>query len=444
MKPARSWRTQRKSDFVGMISEFPRADMNVYFYLIIIFYVSSFIWEQVLSHLNRTRMNPLMPQELEGIYDPSEYARQQAYQRENDRFGTITDGFLFALSLAVLLYGGLGWLDGLLREYVGQPLLLTLAFFGALSVLLWLINIPFELYDTFVIEEKFGFNKTTPQTFAADQIKSFALSMVLQGVLLAILFAAYTYFGAWFWLPAWALISAFSLLLVFFYSEWIVPLFNRQTPLEEGELRSAIEGFAEKVSFPIHNIYVMDGSKRTTKSNAYFTGFGRKKRIVLYDNLIEELGTEEIVAVLAHEIGHYKKKHIAYHLTMSLLSTGFMLWLLSIFLENPAIAHALGGAAPSLHLGLAGFALLYTPISEVLSLAASCVSRRNEYEADSFTAAHQLGDALVSALKKISSKALSNLTPHPLVVFWKYSHPTLLQRMQNMQDIKKTQKQTAA
>jgi len=406
---------------------------NVFFFLIIIFYVSDFIWDQILAYLNRTRMNPTMPKELDGIYDPSEYARQQAYQRENDRFGTIADGFLFAVSMAVLLYGGLGWLDALLREYTTRPLLLTLAFFGTLSVSLWAINIPFGLYDTFVIEEKFGFNRTTPKTFITDQFKSLALSLVLQSVLLTILFVAYEYVGEWFWLLAWGLISAFSLLLAFFYSEWIVPLFNKQTPLEEGELRSAIEKFAEEASFPIHNIYVMDGSKRTTKSNAYFTGFGRKKRIVLYDNLIEELSTEEIVAVLAHEVGHYKKKHIVYHLTISLASSGFMLWLLSIFLENPAIAHALGGTMPSLHLGLAGFALLYTPLSEILGLAAAWISRRNEYAADNFAAAHKMGGALISALKKISSKALSNLTPHPLVVFWKYSHPTLLQRMHNMQ-----------
>jgi len=410
---------------------------NIFFFLIIIFYVSSFTWDQILAHLNRTRMNPLMPKELEGIYDPTEYAKQQAYQRENDRFGTITDGFLFTVSITVLLFGGLGWLDGLLREYIDRPLLLTLAFFGALSVALRAIDIPFDLYDTFVIEEKFGFNRTTPRTFTTDQLKSLALSLILQSVLLAILFVAYEYVGEWFWLLAWVLVSAFSLLLAFFYSEWIVPLFNKQTPLEEGELRSAIENFAQETSFPIHNIYVMDGSKRTTKSNAYFTGFGKKKRIVLYDNLIEDLSTDEIVAVLAHEIGHYKKRHIIYSLTISLLSAGFMLWLLSIFLKNPAIAHALGGTIPSLHLGLAGFALLYTPLSEILSLAASCLSRRHEYAADNFTAAHKMGDALISALKKISSKALSNLTPHPLVVFWRYSHPTLLQRIHNMQQIQK-------
>ena len=395
--------------------------------------MADFIWDQILAHLNRSRMSPLMPKELEGIYDPAEYARQQSYQRENDRFGTITDGFLFTVSMAVLLFGGLGWLDACLREYVDGSLLLTLAFFGTLSVFLWVVDIPFDWYDTFVIEEKFGFNKTTFLTFVADKLKSLVLSLVLQGIVLTLIFIAYKYIGEWFWLLAWLLVSAFSLLLAFFYSEWIVPLFNKQTPLEEGKLRSSIEEFARRASFPISNIYVMDGSKRTTKSNAYFTGFGKKKRIVLYDNLAKDLSTEEIVAVLAHEIGHYKKRHIIYSMTLSLSSTGFMLWLLSIFLENPAISYALGGATQSFHLGLAGFALLYSPVSEVLGLGANCISRRHEYAADNFTVTHDIGEALIKALKKISSKALSNLTPHPLVVFWNYSHPTLLQRIHNIQ-----------
>ena len=341
--------------------------------------------------------------------------------------------------MAVLWHGGLGVLDALLRGHIGNenPLLLTAAFFGVLYVALWIIGIPFDWYDTFVIEEKYGFNMTTPRTFVTDKLKSLALSLVLMGVLLMIVQAAYEYLGEWFWLWAWALISAFSLLLAFFYSEWIVPLFNKQTPLEEGELRSSIEDFAQKASFPIRNIYVMDGSKRTTKSNAYFTGFGKKKRIVLYDNLLKELSTEEIVAVLAHEIGHYKKRHIIYSITISLSKTGFILWLLSIFLKNPEIAYALGGTTPSFHLGMAGFSLLFAPVSEILDLAASCISRRHEYAADKFTATHKMGDALVTALKKISSKALSNLTPHPLVVFWSYSHPTLLQRMRNIERIQK-------
>ena len=373
-----------------------------------------------------------MPKELDGIYDSAEYARQQAYQKDNDRFETISDGFFFLVALAVLWYGGLGRLDALLREYADRPLLLTLGFFGILTIFLWVIDIPFDWYDTFVIEEKFGFNKTTPGTFVTDKFKSLALSLVLEGVLLTIVLIAYEHVGEWFWLLAWVLVSAFSLILAFFYSEWIVPLFNKQTPLEEGELRSAIESFAQKVSFPIKNIYVMDGSKRTTKSNAYFTGFGKKKRIVLFDNLIDDLNTEEILAVLAHEIAHYKMKHIIYTITISLSSTGIMLWVLSIFLKKPEIAYALGGTTPSFHLGIAGFSLLFAPVSEILDLAATYISRRHEYAADNFTAAHEMGRALIAALKKISSKSLSNLTPHPLVVFWSYSHPTLLQRIYNI------------
>ena len=406
---------------------------NIYFYLIIIFYVADFIWDNVLAHLNRTCMSPVMPKELEGIYDPAEYARQQDYQKENDRFDTITDGFSFVIAAAVLWYGGLGQLDGFLREYTARPLFLMLAFFCIVSLVLWVVGIPFNWYETFVIEEKYGFNKTTPRTFVTDQLKSLVLAFILQGILLTLILAAYEYVGKNFWLWAWVLVSAFSLLLAFFYSEWIVPLFNKQTPLEEGELRSAIEEFAQAASFPISNIYVMDGSKRSTKSNAYFTGFGKKKRIVLYDTLTDDLNTEEIVAVLAHEIGHYKKKHIIYTIVSSLTKMGAILWLMSMFLEKPEIAYALGGTMPSFHLGMAGFSLLFTPVSEILNLASAYVSRRHEYAADNFTAAHKKGEALIAALKKISSKSLSNLTPHPLVVFWSYSHPTLLQRMRNIQ-----------
>ena len=406
---------------------------NAYFYIIIVFCVLDFIWDQILSYLNRSRMTPLMPKELDGIYDPAEYARQQAYQKENDRLGTISDGLLFAITMVILWNGGLGWLDSFLRTYTNRNILLTVAFFWILSVFMLVIGIPFDWYDTFVIEQKFNFNRTTPWTFATDKLKSLALSLLLEGVLLAVILVVYEHVGEWFWLLAWVIVSAIALTVAFFYSEWIVPLFNKQTPLEEGELRSAIEAFADKASFPIQNIYVIDGSKRTTKSNAYFTGFGKKKRVVLYDTLADDLSTEEIVAVLAHEIGHYKMKHIIYTIAVSLLKTGIILWVLSIFLKNPEIAYALGGRSASYPLGLAGFSLLFSPVSEILDLAAVCVSRRHEYEADNFTVAHKMGDGLIAALKKISSKSLSNLTPHPFVVFWCHSHPTLLQRIHNIQ-----------
>jgi STE24 endopeptidase len=406
---------------------------NNYFYLIVIFFVLDFIWEQVLSYLNRTRMTPVMPKELEGIYEPSEYARQQTYQKENDRFALFSKGFSFLVGAAVLWYGGLGWLDMFLRRYTSNPILLAVAFFWIVSVALSIMQTPFDWYDTFVIEQKFGFNKTTPRTFVLDIFKSIGIELALEGVLIAIVIAAYEYAGSWFWLSAWIGVSAISLVLLFFYSEWIVPIFNKQTPLEEGELRAAIEAFTEKASFPVENIYVIDGSKRSTKSNAYFTGFGKKKRIVLYDTLSQDLSTEEIVAVLAHEIGHYKMRHIFYIITVSLTKTAFMFWALSIFLDSPGIAHALGGAIPSFHLGMAGFSLLYAPLSDLMDLATNCLSRKHEYEADGFAAKYGVGEALMTGLKKISSKSLSNLTPHPMVVFCRYSHPTLLQRIHRIE-----------
>jgi len=404
-------------------------DSSTIFYLIIVIYISDYFWEQFLSYLNRSRMSPFMPKELEGIYDPAEYARQQAYQKENSYFAMISGGFSFVITGAFLWYGGIGWLDELIRMHIGNVILLSVVFFWAISICSWIIGIPFEWYDTFVIEQKYGFNKTTSRTFAADQVKGTALTLVLEAIVITLLAVIYEYIDNYSWLWAWAAVSIFTFTVSFFYSEWIVPIFNKQTPLEEGELRSAIESYAQKASFPIRNIYIIDGSKRSTKSNAYFTGFGKKKRVVLYDTLLNDLSIEEIVAVLAHEIGHYKKRHVIYTMITSLATVGFLLWVFTLFLNSPAIAYALGGKTPSLHLSLVGFSLLYSPLSEILSFASHYISRKHEYAADNFTAAHGMGEMLISALKKISSKSLSNLTPHPFVVFWAYSHPTLLQRM---------------
>lgn len=403
---------------------------NIYFYIIIIVFILNFAWEQFMSYLNRKRMSPHIPQELEGIYNPEEYARQQAYQKVNSRFGLISSGFSFVVVLIVLLFGLFGWLDDMLREYTVNFLLLPLLFFGILFIADQTIDLPFDWYAVFKIEERFGFNKLTHKLFISDFIKQILLSMAISTILLSAVLCIYEYTGKWFWLLAWLAVSGFSLLMTFFYSEWIVPLFNKQTPLEEGELRTAIESFAQKAGFGIKNIYVMDGSKRSTKANAYFTGFGRKKRIVLFDTLIKELETEEIVAVLAHEIGHYTKKHVYLSMIISVLTTGITFYILSLFLNNLSLAEALGGKVSSFHLGALGFALLVTPLSEILSLATNYLSRKNEYEADQFAVQFGLGDALVSGLKKISVKALSNLNPHPLVVFWYYSHPTLLQRIE--------------
>lgn len=409
---------------------------NVYFYIIIAVFVLNFAWEQIMSYLNRKRMSPHIPKDLEGIYNPGEYAQQQAYQKTNSRFGLISGGFSFVVVLVVLLFGLFGWTDDVLREYTVHFLLLPLLFFGILFIIGQVIDLPFDWYIVFKIEERFGFNKLTPKLFVSDFIKQILLSAVIGGILLSAVLYIYQYTGKWFWLLAWLVVSGFSLLITFFYSEWIVPLFNKQTPLEEGELRTSIESFAEKAGFGLKNIYVMDGSKRSTKANAYFTGFGKKKRVVLFDTLMKELETEEIVAVLAHEIGHYKKKHVYQSMIISILTMGITFYILSLFLNNLQLAEALGGETASFHLGLIGFALLVTPISEMLGLAMNYISRKNEYEADSFAAQFGLGDALISALIKISVKALSNLNPHPLVVFWYYSHPTLLQRIEKCRSVK--------
>jgi len=380
-------------------------------------------------------MSPVLPDELKGIYPPEEYAKQQDYQRIDSHFNLISGGFSFVLILIILLFGFLGWFDNYLREYTCHFLALPLIFFATLIICNELISFPFSWYATFTIEERFGFNKSTRKLFIADYLKGIALNLLIGGLILSVILLIYHYTLEIFWLLAWIVVSVFSLLIAFFYSEWIVPLFNKQTPLEDGELREAIESFAQKAGFQLTNIFVMDGSKRTTKANAYFSGFGKNKRIVLFDTLMNDLNTEEIVAVLAHEIGHYKKKHIVYSLILSILTTGAILYILSLFLENIQLAEALGGTIASFHLGIIGFSFLFTPISEVLGLAINYIFRKNEYEADSFAAQFGLGEALISALKKISVQSLSNLNPHPLVVFWYYSHPTLLQRIERIKKL---------
>jgi len=328
----------------------------------------------------------------------------------------------------------LGWFDNYLRKYTDHFLVLPLVFFGIIMIINEIISFPFDWYATFTIEERFGFNKSTRKLFIADWLKGIALTVLIGGVVLSVVLLIYHYTLNEFWLYAWIVVSGFSLIMTFFYSEWIVPLFNKQTPLENGELRNAIESLAQKAGFQLKNIFVMDGSKRSTKANAYFTGFGKKKRIVLFDTLMNDLDTEEITAVLAHEIGHYKKKHVIYSMILSIVTTGVIFYIVSLFLENQRLAEALGGTFASFHLGIIGFAFLFTPVSEVLGLAVNLYSRKNEYEADHFAAQLGLGEALISALKKISVQSLSNLNPHPLVVFWYYSHPTLLQRIEGLKN----------
>ncbi|MBW6460778.1 MAG: M48 family metallopeptidase [Bacteroidales bacterium] len=405
------------------------------FYVILIIVILDFLLERFLDYLNRSYWSDELPAVLEGIYDPDRYKKSQQYLQTNHRFSQITETFNFILVAGMLLLGGFAFLDQLIRQFTIHPVLMALLFFGILGFIADLLGTPFSVYATFVIEERFGFNKTTVRTFILDKIKGWFLGLIIGGGLLALIVWIYMFTGAWFWLIAWGVISFFTVFMAMFYSNLIVPLFNKQTPLEPGELRDAIETFAARVSFRLKDIYVIDGSKRSAKANAYFTGLGRKKRIVLYDTLIKDHPREELVAVLAHEVGHYKKKHTLAGIITSVIQTGLMLFILSLFLDSPELSRALGSPEPSFHMGVLVFGILYTPLSLALGLIMNIVSRKHEYAADRYASVHYRPDSLKDALIRLSVNNLSNLRPHPAYVFFYYSHPPLLKRLEAISDI---------
>lgn len=398
--------------------------------LIITIIIVNYALEKVLDYLNTKNINETLPAELSDVYDADRYKESQKYKKVNDRFSSITSTFSFLLVLFVLFFQVFGIVDEFARSISSNNVVIALIFFGVLMLASDIINTPFALYDTFVIEEKFGFNKTTLGVFILDKIKGWLLGGAIGGGALALIVWLYQVFGYYFWIGAWGAITLFMIFTTMFYSTLIVPLFNKQTPLPDGELRDAIRSFSHKVGFNLSNIYVIDGSKRSTKANAYFSGLGAKKRIVLYDTLINDLTTEEIVAVLAHEIGHYKKKHSLVSILIGIVQSGFTLYLFSLFTVNDVLlSQAMGASEPGIHMVLMAFGVIYSPISTIIGLLMNVFSRKNEFEADRFAKKHYKADRLVSSLKKLSSNNLSNLTPHPAYVFFHYSHPTLLQRI---------------
>ena len=398
------------------------------FIIIISILVFDFLLERLLDYLNSTYWSNVLPKELEGIYDAEKYKKSQDYQKVNQRFSFLTSTLSFAAMLLMLMFGGFAFVDNFVRQFTDNPILMALIFFGIIGFAADILSTPFSIYDTFVIEQKFGFNNTTVKTFILDKLKGWLLAIVLGGGLLALFIFIYSKTGDNFWWIAWIVFSTISIFFSMFYSDIIVPLFNKQTPLEEGELRSAIEVFADKTGFKLKNIFVIDGSKRSNKANAYFTGLGSKKRIVLYDTLIKDHTTEELVAVLAHEVGHYKKKHTLKGIFISLAETAMMLYILSWFISNPVLSEALG-TPQSFHISIIVFGILYSPLSMILGLAMNVLSRKHEYEADKFAAENYAAKPLADALKKLSVNNLSNLLPHPAYVFFHYSHPTLIQRL---------------
>ncbi|MDP2336352.1 MAG: M48 family metallopeptidase [Bacteroidota bacterium] len=402
---------------------------QILFYIIVSLIAFDFIFDRVLEYLNSTQWSDQLPEEVKDIYDEEKYRQQQAYEKVNFRFSSISSSFSFVLMLLMVLLSGFALVNSLAASVSVNPILTAMVFFGVLLLVSDLLTTPFSVYDTFVIEEKFGFNKTTPKTFVLDKLKGYLLGAIIGGGLLALIIYIYQLTTTNFWIYAWLVISLFSLFMVLFYSNLIVPLFNKQTPLPEGELKLAIENFSAKVGFKLDNIYVIDGSKRSTKANAYFTGLGAKKRIVIYDTLINDLTINELVAVLAHEIGHYKKNHVIWSLLLGILQTGIMLFIFSLFVGSSELSAALGVQTPSFHIGLIAFGILYSPISLISGLAMNIFSRKNEYQADAFAARYFDANELALALKKLSVKNLSNLRPHPVYVFFHYSHPTLIQRL---------------
>jgi STE24 endopeptidase len=402
------------------------------FLIIIAIIIVDFIIDKYIYFLNAKHFNDPIPDELSDVYKQKEYYKSQAYKKENYKFSLITSSFTILLTLAFFIFKGFAWIDRVARSYSENEIIITLIFFGIIMLGSDIITTPFSFYQNFVIEEKYGFNKSTKKLFFIDKLKGWGLSILIGGGILAVIVWFYQKTGDLFWLYTWVLIGVFTIFMTMFYSSLIVPLFNKQTPLQEGELKSAIESFADKVGFKLDKIFVIDGSKRSTKANAYFSGFGTKKRIVLYDTLINDLETDEIVAVLAHEVGHYQKKHVFINMILSLLLTGFTLYILSLFIGNSVLSEALSVRTPSFHIGLIAFGILYSPISEVTGILMNYISRKFEYQADNYAKNKFNAEALISSLKKLSKNSLSNLTPHKAIVFLHYSHPTLLQRVRNL------------
>ena len=402
------------------------------FNILITILLIKFVIDSVLNHLNAKRFNDTLPNDVSDVYEINEYQKSQSYKKTNHNFSKITSLFSLITTLLFFFFNGFSIVDEIARGFSNNIIIITLIFFGIIIIGSDIISIPFSLYKTFVIEEKFGFNKSTKKLFFLDKIKGLLMTIILGGSILSIITWFYEFTGNYFWIYTWLLITIFSVFLNMFYSKLIVPLFNKQTILEEGDLKNEIVKYVNSVGFKANNIYVLNGSRRSTKANAYFSGFGNQKRITLYDTLINDLENNEIVAVLAHEVGHYKRKHILYNLTSSIILTGFALFVLSLFIKTPVLSLALGVSHPSFHIGLIAFGILYSPVSQILGVFMNYMSRKFEYQADNYAKNTFSASPLISSLKKLSKNSLSNLTPHYLYVFFHFSHPTLLDRIKNL------------
>jgi STE24 endopeptidase len=407
--------------------------MNSIAIIILVTIGFDFILNLVADGLNLKHLRSILPREFAGIYEPERYRKSQEYLKVNTQFGWVTSTFNLSVMLIFWFAKGFPVLDKWVRSFELNPILTGLIYIAVLMLLKSVLALPFNAYATFVIEERFGFNRTTWSTYLADLFKGLALAILLGTPLLAGILAFFQYAGSNAWLYCWIGVTLYMLVVQFVAPTWIMPLFNKFTPLEDGELKSAILSYAASINFPLENVYQMDGSRRSAKSNAFFTGFGKHKRIVLFDTLIKQHTTRELLAILAHEMGHYKKKHIPQALILGVLQTGLMLFLLSKFITYPGLFDAFYMPQQSVYAGMLFFAMLYTPIDFLVGILMQILSRKNEIVADQF-AASTTGDpgSMADALKKLSVHNLSNLTPHPFYVFLNYSHPPVLKRIQHL------------
>ena len=399
-----------------------------WFFIIIGLVIFNYLFSNILDFLNHKNWKDDIPNELKGFYKKEKYKKAKDYSVSKNKIGFLSNTLSFAVVFSLLFFNGYGLINELVSSFETNFIKSGL-FFLILFLLNTLISLPFSYYNTFVIEEKFGFNKTTKITFFLDQVKSSILSILIGGVLLFLALYLYDTINQGFWLWLWIGLSLLMVLINMFYADIIVPIFNKLTPLEDGELRSKIEKYSNEVGYLLKNIYVIDGSKRSTKANAFFSGLGPRKTIALYDTLIEKHTVNELVAVLAHEVGHYKKKHIFSGLIFSIMQIGIITFFFELCLSLPEISQALGGLDVSFHLGIIGFSILFSPISILSGIFMNYISRKNEFEADDYAKQTFNGEDLALALKKLSVDSLSNIYPHPLYVFFHYSHPPLIKRL---------------
>ena len=410
--------------------------MNTFAVIILVAIIGEYLLSLASSILSLRTFSPTLPAEFRDVFDEDKYAQARHYSKTRTYFGFIHSSVDLIILLTFWFSGGFEWFDQVVRTAGYGPLVSGLVYIGSLTLASSLLGLPFRLYSTFVIEARFGFNRTTVGTFASDLLKGLVLGVVLGGLLLAVVLLFFEWAGPLAWLWCWLAATAFMLAIQFVAPTWIMPIFNKFTALEDGELHDAIVNYTRSASFPLQGLFIVDGSRRSSKANAFFTGFGTNKRIGLFDTLVDDYSVQEVVAVVAHEVGHYKKQHIVKSMVLSVAHLGVMFWVLSFFLRQEALFTAFSVTEPSVYTGLLFFGLLFTPVELVLSVLLNVFSRKNEFEADEFSAMTTGdGESLVRALKKLSADNLSNLTPHPVDVFLHYSHPPVLERIRSLHKI---------